>query len=190
MISFDLCCAHHHVFEVWFRSSGDYEDQRARGLISCPVCNNASVTKAVMAPNISGKGNRGAGNREPDNRGPVGNDDARSLPIAAASATPRSSPAGPSTLAEFAATAAAKLPPEALAALATVARIQAEMLPKSTWVGTRFAAQARAQAASDDPAAQPLIHGQATRAEAEALIDDGIAIMPLLVPIVPPDLQN
>ena len=28
MISFDLKCGHGHVFEVWFRSSADYEGGR------------------------------------------------------------------------------------------------------------------------------------------------------------------
>ena len=58
MIVFDLKCAGHgHVFEAWFGSSADYEDQQARGLIVCPVCGDADVTKAVMAPAVATKGN-------------------------------------------------------------------------------------------------------------------------------------
>ena len=38
--------------------------------------------------------------------------------------------------------------------------------------------------------AEDLIHGQASPDEAEALRDDGIAAMPLLVPIVPPEAAN
>ena len=38
MIVFDLKCTHAHVFEAWFGSSADYEDQRARGLLTCPIC--------------------------------------------------------------------------------------------------------------------------------------------------------
>jgi len=58
MIVFDLKCGAGHVFEAWFGSSGDYEDQRARGLLSCPLCGDAEVAKAVMAPNVPAKGNR------------------------------------------------------------------------------------------------------------------------------------
>lgn len=61
MIVFDLQCDDGHVFEAWFGSSGDYADQQKRGLVSCPVCGVSSVRKAVMAPNVSAKGNRQSG---------------------------------------------------------------------------------------------------------------------------------
>lgn len=58
MIVFDLACeGTGHVFEAWFGSTDDYESQRARGLVSCPVCGDARVSKAVMAPRVSAKGN-------------------------------------------------------------------------------------------------------------------------------------
>lgn len=60
MIVFDLRCGVAHVFEAWFGSSDDYESQRIRGLIACPVCCNTSIEKAVMAPAVSAKGNRQA----------------------------------------------------------------------------------------------------------------------------------
>jgi hypothetical protein len=58
MIVFDLHCANGHVFEAWFGSSEDYEGQRGRGLVNCPMCNSSEVHKAVMAPRISRKGNQ------------------------------------------------------------------------------------------------------------------------------------
>lgn len=58
MIVFDLRCGQDHVFEAWFGSSSAYEDQRTRGLVRCPVCDDGDVTKAVMAPNVGAKGNR------------------------------------------------------------------------------------------------------------------------------------
>ncbi|WP_416463417.1 DUF1178 family protein [Sphingomonas sp. VDB2] len=58
MIVFDLKCAgQSHVFEAWFGSSADYEDQKARGLLACPLCGDVDVTKAVMAPAVGAKGN-------------------------------------------------------------------------------------------------------------------------------------
>lgn len=58
MIVFDLKCAgQSHVFEAWFGSSADYEDQRARGLLACPICGDGNIGKAVMAPAVSAKGN-------------------------------------------------------------------------------------------------------------------------------------
>lgn len=72
--------------------------------------------------------------------------------------------------------------------IAEIAAKQAEMLPHSRWVGRDFAAAARAM--HEGRAAEDLIHGQASPEEAEALRDDGIAAMPLLVPIVPPEAAN
>jgi len=72
--------------------------------------------------------------------------------------------------------------------LADIAAKQAEMLPQSRWVGREFADAARAM--HEGRAPEDLIHGQASPEEAQALHDDGIAAMPLLVPVVPPDLAN
>jgi len=59
MIIFDLKCGSQgHVFEGWFGSSTDYEEQQARGLVSCPLCGSGEVAKAVMAPAVGAKGNR------------------------------------------------------------------------------------------------------------------------------------
>lgn len=72
--------------------------------------------------------------------------------------------------------------------IAEIAAKQAEMLPQSRWVGREFANAARAM--HEGRAAEDLIHGQASPEEAQALRDDGIAAMPLLVPIVPPEAAN
>lgn len=58
MIVFDLGCCKGHVFEAWFGSSEDYDDQRARGLVSCPICASTAIKKAVMAPHVGRKGNQ------------------------------------------------------------------------------------------------------------------------------------
>ena len=54
MIRYALICEHDHAFEGWFGSSGDYEDQQARGLVECPVCASKAVRKQIMAPAVSG----------------------------------------------------------------------------------------------------------------------------------------
>jgi hypothetical protein len=56
MIVFDLACSASHVFEAWFGSQEDYEEQRARGLVSCPICGDPGVEKAPMAPRIASRG--------------------------------------------------------------------------------------------------------------------------------------
>lgn len=53
MIVYNLKCACKHEFEVWFRNSQDYDEQRAADAVQCPACNGTSVEKALMAPNIA-----------------------------------------------------------------------------------------------------------------------------------------
>jgi hypothetical protein len=61
VIIFDLKCASQgHVFEAWFGSGDDYEAQRVRGLVACPICGCDDVGKAPMAPAVPAKGNRAA----------------------------------------------------------------------------------------------------------------------------------
>jgi len=61
VIVFDLRCeGQGHVFEAWFGSGADYDDQQARGLVTCPICGGTEVAKAPMAPSVPAKGNQGA----------------------------------------------------------------------------------------------------------------------------------
>ena len=53
MIRFSLACGQGHAFDGWFRSNEDFEQQNGRGLVSCPACGSASVSKALMAPAVS-----------------------------------------------------------------------------------------------------------------------------------------
>lgn len=61
MIRFSLKCRCDTQFEGWFRSSDDYENQLQSGFVSCPNCGSHDVTKALMAPTVTGtKRNRDA----------------------------------------------------------------------------------------------------------------------------------
>ena len=151
MIVFDLACGQGHVFEAWFGSSADYEDQRARKLVACPICGASDVAKAVMAPNVGAKGNRA------------------SAPVPMRSSGP---PA----------------PAEMKTMLAALAKAQAKMLEGSEHVGARFADEARAIHDGDAP--ERAIHGRATAEEARSLADDGVPVMPLPMPFVPPDASH
>ena len=150
VIVFDLACPQAHVFEAWFGSSSDYEAQRERGLVSCPMCGASEIVKAVMAPNVGAKGNQ----------------------VDAAMPMPRQTPG----------------PAEMKTMLAALAKAQAKVLEGSEHVGARFADEARAIHDGDAP--ERAIHGQATVAEARSLAEEGVPVMPLPLPIVPPDLAN
>jgi hypothetical protein len=52
VIRYDLHCEAGHGFESWFRSSADYDMQRKRKLVECPVCGSHQVEKQVMAPRL------------------------------------------------------------------------------------------------------------------------------------------
>lgn len=53
MIQYTLTCDAHHKFDAWFRNADAYEDQAARGILSCPMCNSTNIEKALMAPAVS-----------------------------------------------------------------------------------------------------------------------------------------
>ncbi|WP_075291473.1 DUF1178 family protein [Pararhizobium arenae] len=53
MIKYALVCDNGHPFEGWFSSSADFDGQQARGLVTCPSCNSASISKQLMAPSVA-----------------------------------------------------------------------------------------------------------------------------------------
>lgn len=72
--------------------------------------------------------------------------------------------------------------------LAKLAKVQAAALENSTWVGDKFDSQARAMDAGEIDKSS--IYGEVTRDQAKALIEDDIGVMPLPLPVVPPDKRN
>jgi hypothetical protein len=133
MIVFDLQCgAGCGTFEAWFRSSAEFDEQRAGGLVQCPVCQSDKIAKAPMAPRVPRKGS--------DN------------PIA------------------------------------RLAAMQAEMLKESRWVGDKFADTARAMHTGEIE--QAPVHGNATLEQAKSLVDDGVPVAPLPLPVTPPSQVN
>ncbi|HEY1125818.1 MAG TPA: DUF1178 family protein [Sphingobium sp.] len=152
MISFDLKCVHGHVFEGWFRSSRDYEDQRGKRQVACPICGNADIAKAVMAPAVAAKGNQRGTAETP-------------APVSMSNGTPSE--------AQF---------KEMLGALA---QAQAQMLEKSVWVGDKFAERARSMHYGE--ADHALIHGTTSAREARAMMEEGLPVTPLIVPVAPPE---
>jgi len=171
MIVFDLKCAGSHVFEAWFGSSADYEDQRARGLISCPLCGNGEIAKAVMAPAVSPKSNQSR------QTAPA----AETMPAAAPAPMPSSSPASlpVQNMPE---------PAQVRAVLEALAKAQKEALRDSTWVGRQFADKARAMHYGEED--HSAIHGEVAPEEARALMEEGVEVAPLPFPVIPAKAQN
>jgi len=63
MILYQLRCEDDHTFEAWFRDSGAYDEQAARGHVECPYCGTTIVAKAIMAPHIA-SGDQGSSDRD------------------------------------------------------------------------------------------------------------------------------
>jgi hypothetical protein len=139
MIVFELICAGDHRFEGWFGSSEDFETQRLRGLLACPVCASDDVRK-LPAAKIKRTGG-GAAPTEP-------------LPA------PGGAPDGKTEI--------------------TLAAFLEHVLRTTEDVGRRFAEEARKIHQQEAP--NRSIRGVATRDEAEALADEGIAVFPLPIP--------
>lgn len=45
MIAYDLTCGNGHAFEGWFEDSAAFDVQKRKGLLTCPVCNDADVQR-------------------------------------------------------------------------------------------------------------------------------------------------
>jgi hypothetical protein len=72
--------------------------------------------------------------------------------------------------------------------IAALAAAQAELLRGSRWVGEEFADTARAMHSGDIPVEQ--VHGKASVEQAKSLIDEGVPVAPLPLPVVPPNQVN
>lgn len=68
VIKYALQCEQGHSFEGWFRNSQDFQDQLDGGHMQCPLCGSLSVSKALMAPSVSGTRSQNAQELAGDNR--------------------------------------------------------------------------------------------------------------------------
>ena len=158
MIHYNLRCAKGHAFESWFQSSGAYDSQLKRKLVSCPSCGSAKVEKAIMAPQIARK-DKSAGAPQP--------------PL---------QPEAPST--EVAATPSTPLMMAQERELRTkLKELRDHIVKNADNVGERFANEARAMHYGDKE--HRPIYGEASPDEAKSLIDEGIEVSPL--PTLPED---
>jgi hypothetical protein len=53
VIRFSLTCGQGHEFEGWFKNGASFDEQAEGGALSCPVCADRDIRKAIMAPAVS-----------------------------------------------------------------------------------------------------------------------------------------
>lgn len=137
MIVLNLSCDSEHLFEGWFASTTAYEEQLARGLVSCPVCDSTNIARRPTAPYV----------------------------IAGASA-PQTAPKPHSSAAT----------PSADAVATTIALLR-QAGRDSEDVGEQFSDEARRIHYGEAEARN--IKGQASHDDIDALLDEGIVVLPL-----------
>ena len=142
----DLKCTHQHVFEGWFASEDDFQAQRGRGLVSCPICGDAQVEKQLSAPRLN---------------------------LGAQPQTPAAAPSGDAPGGMTAAMANPELQALWLKAMR-------QIVSNTEDVGERFADIARQMHYGQEQ--ERGIRGRTTAEEAAELIDEGISVMPLVLP--------
>jgi len=64
VIAYHLACAKGHEFEGWFKNSAAYDAQESSGALSCPVCGDTNVNKAIMAPSVRNSVTKAKGKTE------------------------------------------------------------------------------------------------------------------------------
>jgi hypothetical protein len=161
----DLQCQHQHSFEGWFGSEDDFQSQLARGMVECPLCGDASITKKLSAPRLNLSGSR--------DLVPAQNQDATDSVAAHAPSTDISSPNNPKdqmlqTMLQD---------PQFQAAYLNMAR---KIMADTEDVGNQFASEARKIHYGE--AKERGIRGQATQDETLELLDEGIDVVPMPLP--------
>ena len=153
----DLHCPAGHVFEGWFASEDDFQNQLQRQLVQCPMCGDSDVTKRLSAPRL----NLGA---QPPK-----------TPQVSKSAT-ATAPAASAVTPEISAEARAHLQ-SMQAAWMQWSRKVAE---NTEDVGKKFAEEARRIHYGETE--ERAIRGQTSPKEAIELMEEGIGVMPLALP--------
>ena len=152
----DLLCTAGHGFEGWFASLDDFEQQRQRGLIDCPLCGSHDVSRRPSAPRLNLSGVRA--------------DDAAAPAQASDHAGGQVPAHAPSS------------DPDARMAALHAAWLQAvrHVVAHTEDVGARFSEEARRIHYGES--ASRGIRGQASEAERESLREEGIEVATLLLP--------
>jgi hypothetical protein len=161
----DLQCRQHHVFEGWFGSEDEFQDQLARGLVACPMCNDTTVSKKLSAPRLNLITARGNGAAPAQVATPT------EVPLQTAPADTDVSLLN-HHVANFQST-------ELQAALLKMVR---HVVANTEDVGDGFAEEARKIHYGESE--QRNIRGQATPQETAELMEEGIGVMPLPLPVV------
>lgn len=156
----NLQCARRHGFEGWFASEEDFQSQRTRGLVACPLCSDTAIQKLPSAPRLNLRGATAPPPAPAQTRG--------ADPV----------PSGDPTDGQ-AQRPAPDLAPSAASQAAFLDAVR-QVMQNTEDVGSRFAEEARRIHYGE--AESRHIRGQTSPREAVELIEEGIDVMPLPLP--------
>ena len=164
----NLQCAYQHAFEGWFGSEDDFQSQLARGLIECPLCSDCHITKLPTAPRLNLGGYSASKNES----------DKAEQPKATAPSEPSKelSPGSPLPVNQ-----SLPVPLASAADQGLLLKALRHVMEHTENVGSRFAEEARRMHYGD--AEQRSIRGQTSTQEALELLDEGIEVMALPLPV-------
>ncbi|MBH1976610.1 MAG: DUF1178 family protein [Rhodocyclales bacterium] len=168
MIVLNLLCNNGHHFEGWFASNEVFHAQMAKRFVQCGVCQSDAITRLPSGPHVR---RSSAGRRDVDVEQTTTSQQGDAVSPAPAKLTTASVSQEPERrhTVEVDAQAVKSL----FTALATMAR-QAED------VGERLPEEARRIHYDEAPVRS--IRGIATAEETRELLDEGILVLPVLVP--------
>ncbi len=52
MINYTLKCSNDHRFDSWFQSAEAFDKLKAGGMVTCAICGDTHIEKAMMAPRV------------------------------------------------------------------------------------------------------------------------------------------
>lgn len=172
MLVVDLHCAHGHHFEGWFASADDLASQKARGLLSCPVCGDGEVTRRPSAPHLNTSNLK---DKPMPARRPA------SPPRPVSTARPVSMAAGEVLPSQQLQAVAPEQAAEVMEALQSLyLKAVRHVVDHTEDVGERFAEEARSIHHGDAP--ERAIRGQASAEDKEALREEGIDFFSMPIP--------
>ena len=174
VIKYALRCANEHHFDSWFKDSATFDALRDEGHVTCPMCGEWEVDKALMTPHLANNAGRGRGAELIDTTDAA---DEVSPSTAAAPLTetnditvdtlPRApKPGEPMPSQE-----------EITAAFQFFAKLKRHVEDTHENVGDDFADEARKIHYGEER--ERGIYGNANQDDVEELIDEGIVVMPL-----------
>ena len=150
----NLQCQQQHQFEGWFASEDDYQSQRERNLVECPICGDSTILKRLSAPRLN---------------------------LLTSRLEPQATVAESSSLSQAVVPLeeSAPVPVSEEAHIAWLKMVQ-HVVANTEDVGQGFAEEARKMHYGETE--ERNIRGQVSMEETRSLLEEGIPVMPLALP--------